>query len=109
MSEAEDAQLPGDTSGFGLSSSFRSPAARSATDGASGGYGVRSAKAPDSTAAFLEDVGLGHYKSRVEDAEVDLSLLPSLQQSELKELGMTVGARRRLRNALASPRYHQDH
>ena len=64
-------------------------------------FSMMRANSPPSSANFLQQAGLGHYASILEGAEVDIQLLPCLDDAELKELGMTVGARRRLRQACA--------
>jgi class 3 adenylate cyclase len=53
-------------------------------------------------AALLSRLGLAHYAAAFAEAEIDLEVLPLLSESDLKELGLSLGARRKLAAAIAS-------
>jgi class 3 adenylate cyclase len=50
---------------------------------------------------FLAALGLEHYAGVLAGNDVDLDILPSLSDADLKELGLSLGHRRRLLRALA--------
>ena len=45
---------------------------------------------------WLDANGLGKYAELFAESEIDLEILPELSESDLNELGLPVGARRRL-------------
>ncbi|MDX1400678.1 MAG: adenylate/guanylate cyclase domain-containing protein, partial [Kiloniellales bacterium] len=51
-------------------------------------------------AAWLEKYGLGQYAERLAENDIDLELLSSLTESDLTDLGFSIGHRRRFLNAL---------
>ena len=53
---------------------------------------------------WLEQVGLGAYANLFVEHEIDLSVLPHITDAELDELGVALGARRRIQLRLASER-----
>ena len=54
-------------------------------------------------AAWLNNLGLGHYETAFRDNAIDADLLPSLTAEDLKDLGVTiVGHRRKLLDAIAA-------
>jgi class 3 adenylate cyclase len=53
-------------------------------------------------AAWLENLGLGQYTSVFAANDVDLEALPYLSDQELKELGLSLGHRKKLLNAAAA-------
>ena len=50
--------------------------------------------------AWLEEHGLGQFAQVLIDNDIDLDLLPSLTEEDLRELGFSLGHRRRFLNAL---------
>ncbi|MEJ2176905.1 MAG: adenylate/guanylate cyclase domain-containing protein [Gammaproteobacteria bacterium] len=54
----------------------------------------------DSVKKWLDDNGLGKYGEIFTCNEIDLSILPLLTEEDLKELGLSLGARRRLQAAI---------
>ncbi len=56
----------------------------------------------DGMAALLSRLGLAHYAAAFAEAEIDLDVLPLLSEDDLKELGLSLGARRKLAAAVAS-------
>ena len=50
---------------------------------------------------WLENIGLGQYEEIFAANDVDFDLLPELGDEDLKELGLSLGHRRRLQRALA--------
>lgn len=50
---------------------------------------------------WLEKIGLGQYAETFAASDVDFDLLPELSDEDLKELGLSLGHRRRLQRALA--------
>jgi hypothetical protein len=50
--------------------------------------------------AWLDGRGLGQLASRLADQDVDLDTLRHLTEEDLKELGLTIGLRRRLMHAI---------
>ncbi len=52
-------------------------------------------------AQWLEDQGLGRYAQAFIEADVDLDLLPELSDDDLKDLGLSLGHRRRFLKAVA--------
>ncbi len=51
---------------------------------------------------WLETIGLGKYGDAFAEAEVDLDTLPLLAEEDLKDLGLPLGPRRKLQQALAA-------
>ena len=51
--------------------------------------------------AWLERLGLGKYASVLAEQDVDLGILPKLSDEDLRELGLPLGARRRILAAIA--------
>jgi class 3 adenylate cyclase len=49
---------------------------------------------------WLEELGLGRFGDVFAENDVDLDILPRLSDDDLKELGLPLGARRRLQLAL---------
>ena len=49
---------------------------------------------------FLATLGLEQYAAVLAENDVDLDILPSLSDGDLKELGLSLGHRRRLLRAL---------
>ena len=49
---------------------------------------------------FLAALGLEQYARVLAENDVDLDVLPDLSDDDLKELGLSLGHRRRLRRAL---------
>ena len=56
----------------------------------------------DGMAALLSRLGLAHYAAAFAEAEIDLDVLPLLSEADLKELGLSLGARRKLLAAIAA-------
>jgi class 3 adenylate cyclase len=52
-------------------------------------------------AEWLDAVGLAKYQTVFADNEIDWSLLPKLTEADLKELGLPLGARKKLLEAVA--------
>ncbi len=52
-------------------------------------------------AAWLRDLKLERYLQVFRDAEIDADILPELTEADLKELGVPLGPRRKLMNAIA--------
>ena len=55
----------------------------------------------DGMAALLSRLGLAHYAASFAAAEIDLAALKLLSEDDLKELGLSLGARRKLLAAVA--------
>jgi class 3 adenylate cyclase len=55
-------------------------------------------------ADWLARIGLGKYTRAFVDQEIDFDLLPLLTESDIRELGLPIGPRRRLLGALSSLR-----
>src|SRR5215813_3504883 len=56
--------------------------------------------AVDDLAQWLEELGLARYTRRFVENDIDLDVLPHLTDDELKQLGVTLGHRAKLRAAL---------
>ena len=56
----------------------------------------------DGIAGFLEGIGLSQLIETFDAQDIDMSVLPMLDQSDLKELGLTIGQRKKLTAALAA-------
>jgi class 3 adenylate cyclase len=54
----------------------------------------------DDIAQWLEDLGLGQYVQAFAENRIDLDILPSLSDDDLRELGLKLGDRRRVQRAL---------
>ncbi len=54
-----------------------------------------------SIGGWLENLGLGKYAETFADNDIDLEILPDLSDEELRELGLSLGHRKRLARALA--------
>ncbi len=54
-----------------------------------------------STDQWLGEIGLGQYASIFAENDVSLDVLPTLSDEDLKELGLSLGHRRRLQQAIA--------
>ncbi|MBK1645883.1 hypothetical protein CKO25_14750 [Thiocapsa imhoffii] len=52
--------------------------------------------------AWLEALGLGEYAETFQEQQIDLSVLPSLTEADLKELSVPMGHRKRLLAAIAA-------
>ena len=50
--------------------------------------------------AWLSDWGLEQLAPRLTDQDIDLDTLRHLTEDDLKELGLTIGLRRRLKHAI---------
>ncbi len=50
---------------------------------------------------WLDGLGLGRYAEAFADNEIDLPALPHITEQDLKEIGVALGARRKLRAAIA--------
>jgi class 3 adenylate cyclase len=50
---------------------------------------------------WLEGLGLGRYAEAFAENEIDLDALPHLTEDDLKDLGVALGARRKLLAAIA--------
>ena len=50
---------------------------------------------------WLDDIGLGKYAETFADNDIDLEILPDLSNDDLKELGLSLGHRKRLLRAIA--------
>ena len=53
-------------------------------------------------ARWLEEIGLGKYAEAFRSNDIDFDVVPALGQDELKELGVSLGDRRRLLKAIAA-------
>src|SRR5262245_66308202 len=53
-------------------------------------------------ANWLKAVGLGEYAQRFADNAIDLSVLRDLTEQDLKDLGVLLGHRRKIRRAIAA-------
>ena len=51
---------------------------------------------------WLRSLGLSHYEAAFADNSIDADILPDLSDSDLKELGLTLGDRKRLLKAIAN-------
>jgi class 3 adenylate cyclase/DNA polymerase III delta prime subunit len=51
---------------------------------------------------WLEGLGLGQYGASFVEADIDLSVLPDLTETDLSQLGVTVGHRKKLLRAIAA-------
>ena len=58
----------------------------------------------DTIKQWLEDLALGKYAETFIENDIDLATLPHITDEDLKELGVTVGGRRRILAALQSSR-----
>ncbi len=54
--------------------------------------------------AWLESLGLGHYRQVFIDQEIDPQLLPDLTEAELKSMGIPLGARKKIIKAAGALR-----
>src|SRR5712692_6761218 len=55
----------------------------------------------DDLSLWLAKIGLGHHAETFAANDIDLDVLPELSDEDLKELGLSLGHRRRLQRALA--------
>src|SRR5690349_8986255 len=53
---------------------------------------------------WLTSIGLAKYAPAFADQEIDFELLPHLSEADVRELGLPIGPRRRLLDALAGLR-----
>src|SRR6516164_6402660 len=53
-------------------------------------------------AEWLEKLGLSEYAQRFAENDIDLSVLPHLTDQDLKELGVSLGHRRKILAAIAT-------
>ncbi len=60
-------------------------------------------------ARWLEALGLGQYAETFARNDIDLEVLPDLSDDDLKDLGLTLGHRRKLLKAIAAPPAEQEH
>ena len=49
---------------------------------------------------FLESLGLGEYADTFEENAIDMEVIPELTDSDLKELGLKLGHRKKLLKAI---------
>jgi hypothetical protein len=54
-------------------------------------------------ADWLEKLGLSEYTQRFVENDIDVSVLPHLTDQDLKELGVSLGHRRKMLSAIAEP------
>ncbi len=52
--------------------------------------------------AWLEGLGLGQYADAFGENEIDLDALPYITEDDLKDIGVALGARRKLLEAIAA-------
>ena len=57
----------------------------------------------DELGRFLAQLGLQRYEAAFRDNDVDLDALRVLSEADLKDLGLSLGHRRKLLAALAEP------
>jgi len=57
---------------------------------------------------WLDSLGLSKYHSVLAENEIDLEILPDLTEEDLERIGIPLGARRKLRNALGKLKTSQD-
>ena len=55
-------------------------------------------------ADWLEKLGMSEYAQRFAENDIDLSVLPDLTDQDLRELGLSMGHRRRLLRAISERR-----
>ena len=53
---------------------------------------------------WLRGLGLGRYEATFRDNEIDFEVLPELTESDLEELGVPLGHRKRLLKAIGGRR-----
>jgi class 3 adenylate cyclase/pimeloyl-ACP methyl ester carboxylesterase len=53
-------------------------------------------------AAWLRDLGLAKYEPALRQQEIDLDVLPELSEADFEQLGLPLGARKRLLKAIAA-------
>jgi class 3 adenylate cyclase len=58
----------------------------------------------DDVVKWLEELGLGQYAQAFADNEVDLEVLPELNEENLRELGLPMGPRKKVLKAIGGPR-----
>jgi len=63
----------------------------------------------DDIAHWLEGLGLGRYAETFARNDIDLEVLPDLSDDDLKDLGLTLGHRRKLLKAIAALPAGQEH
>ena len=56
---------------------------------------------PRDIGEWLDGLGLGRYAEAFADNEIDLQALPHIAEEDLKEIGVALGARRKLLAAIA--------
>lgn len=54
----------------------------------------------DDIAQWLEGLGLGQYGSAFAENDIDFFVLPHLSDDDLRQLGLSLGHRRRLQAAI---------
>ncbi len=54
----------------------------------------------DDIARWLEGLGLGQYASVFEENDIDIEVLPDLDDADLEKLGLSMGHRKRLLRAI---------
>jgi SAM domain (Sterile alpha motif) len=54
-------------------------------------------------AVWLRSLGFGRYEAAFRDNSIDADVLPDLTDSDLAQLGVNLGDRKRLLKAIASP------
>jgi hypothetical protein len=52
-------------------------------------------------AQWLEELGMSEYTQRFAENDIDISVLPHLSDGDLKELGVSLGHRRKMLAAIA--------
>ena len=60
-----------------------------------------SAQATKEISDWLEKLGMSEYAERFAENDVDISVLPHLSDHDLKELGVSLGHRRKMLAAIA--------
>jgi class 3 adenylate cyclase/predicted ATPase len=64
-------------------------------------FSFSSVNAMDDVAKWLADIGLGEHAALFAEQNIDLSVVPDLTEQDLRDLGLSVGHRRRLLRAAA--------
>ena len=64
----------------------------------------RSAPPPTEIAEWLESLGLGQYAPAFADNDIDRSVLPDLTETDLRDLGVSLGHGKKIMRAIAADR-----
>ena len=62
----------------------------------------RSAETEEGLKRWLEGIGLGHYSDLFLRHRIDFDVMSDLTETDLSELGLPLGDRKRLQRAMAS-------